>query len=174
MLARHTPWLIALAIPFGLAGCTDPANTDDDKLVIDSVDSWIDWPDDTGDTGTDEDTDGWSVEDGDCDDNNIYVNPGRDEDPDDGLDNDCDLSTDEGVRNTYYDDNDGDQHGEDHNGSLPVESHTLITTPRKPPRIAHNRPSAPSVMIATITGVSPVPMRRNPGSASTVARCSRS
>lgn len=46
-----------------LLACT----SDDDGTPItpiDTGDTYIEWPDDTGDTGTDEDTDGWSVEEG--------------------------------------------------------------------------------------------------------------
>lgn len=50
---------------------------------------------DTGPVGTDADGDGWTVEEGDCDDNSIYVNPAWDEDPTDGIDNDCDTRVDE-------------------------------------------------------------------------------
>lgn len=55
-------------------------------------------PEETGDSGpqgTDDDGDGWTVEDGDCDDTTIYVNPAWDENPDDGIDNDCDGRIDE-------------------------------------------------------------------------------
>ena len=45
--------------------------------------------------GTDNDRDGWCVEDGDCDDSNEWVNPGRDEDTTDEIDNDCDGRIDE-------------------------------------------------------------------------------
>ncbi len=53
------------------------------------------WPEDSGEVGTDADGDGWTLEEGDCDDDNIYVNPGREEDPSDGYDNDCDGRFDE-------------------------------------------------------------------------------
>ena len=45
--------------------------------------------------GTDEDGDGFTVEEGDCDDNDIGVNPAREEDPSDGKDNDSDGRVDE-------------------------------------------------------------------------------
>ena len=61
------------------------------------VDTGIPWP--GGDCeGTDEDRDGWCLEEGDCDDTNEWVNPGRDEDPEDGLDNDCDGRVDESFQ----------------------------------------------------------------------------
>jgi len=41
----------------------------------------------------DEDSDGWTIEAGDCDDTNAVVYPGAAEVPFDGLDNDCDPST---------------------------------------------------------------------------------
>ncbi|MBU2523814.1 thrombospondin type 3 repeat-containing protein [Patescibacteria group bacterium] len=44
--------------------------------------------------GTDADLDGWTVEGGDCNDNNDLINPGALEICDDGIDNDCDLLED--------------------------------------------------------------------------------
>ena len=41
-------------------------------------------------TGTDEDGDSFTVEDGDCDDSDPWVNPALDEEQGDGKDNDCD------------------------------------------------------------------------------------
>ena len=71
----------------------------DDPAHFDSVpydtDTYVPWPDDTGETGTDNDDDGWTIEEGDCDDNDVYVNPAREEDPEDGKDNDCDGRVDE-------------------------------------------------------------------------------
>ncbi|MFM7202590.1 MAG: MopE-related protein [Myxococcota bacterium] len=46
----------------------------------------------------------------DCDDSRAGVYPGAQEFCD-GLDNDCDLSIDEGVKTTFYQDNDGDGYG---------------------------------------------------------------
>ncbi len=51
--------------------------------------------DDGGEEGTDEDGDGWTVEDGDCDDDDIWVNPGWEEQDNDDKDNDCDGLVDE-------------------------------------------------------------------------------
>lgn len=47
------------------------------------------------DADGDKDGDGFTVEEGDCDDEDIGVNPARDEDPADGKDNDCDGRLDE-------------------------------------------------------------------------------
>jgi hypothetical protein len=58
------------------------------------------------DTDGDQDHDGWTVEEGDCDDLDPYVHPGWDEDPDDGKDNDCDGRIDEefdGIVAAFYD-----------------------------------------------------------------------
>ncbi len=49
---------------------------------------------------TDEDMDGYSLADGDCDDKNMMVNPGMDEICGDGLDNNCDGVADWQVDNT--------------------------------------------------------------------------
>ncbi len=50
---------------------------------------------DTVDTDGDLDRDGFSVEEGDCDDDDVRVSPVREEDDDDGRDNDCDGRVDE-------------------------------------------------------------------------------
>jgi hypothetical protein len=85
--------------------CSDGADNDQDGLFdcddddcagspdCDGVDT--DEPDDTGadDTGevpSDLDNDGYSVEDGDCDDDDGAVHPGAEEVCGDGVDNDCD------------------------------------------------------------------------------------
>ena len=75
-------------------GCGEEAK----PLDLDTADSAV--PEPTSepseeDTGTDEDGDGFSVEDGDCDDTSPWINPARDEEPNDGVDNDCDGKIDE-------------------------------------------------------------------------------
>jgi hypothetical protein len=54
--------------------------------------------------------------DGDCDDDNSAINPAALEECD-GVDNDCDGQTDEGVTLTYYHDEDGDGYGDPSNPS---------------------------------------------------------
>lgn len=51
--------------------------------------------DDTADTDGDLDDDGYTVEEGDCDDTSVYASPARPEDDNDGIDNDCDGRVDE-------------------------------------------------------------------------------
>lgn len=62
--------------------------------------------DDTADTDGDLDGDGFTVEEGDCDDTDVHANPAREEDDRDGIDNDCDGKVDEawaGVTVVHYD-----------------------------------------------------------------------
>ena len=59
---------------------------------------------------TDVDGDGYSEEDGDCDDENGSIHPGEEEICD-GLDNNCSGDIDEGVKTVYYADGDGDGFG---------------------------------------------------------------
>ncbi|MCB9781219.1 MAG: hypothetical protein H6742_21815 [Alphaproteobacteria bacterium] len=75
---------------------------------------------DTGDGGgdyIDADQDGFTTED-DCNDSNPAISPAATEICD-GVDNDCDDSIDEGVKQTFYEDADGDGFG---NGSVILES----------------------------------------------------
>ena len=88
--------MLALIALFACDGGTDPVYTND------SDDGYVPWPD-SGDTGLDEDGDGWSVQKGDCDDADVYVNPGWEESDqegnhEDGKDNDCDGTVDETFR----------------------------------------------------------------------------
>jgi hypothetical protein len=64
-------------------------------------------------TYPDNDSDGYTA-DVDCNDSNPDINPGADE-VCDGVDNDCDEETDEGVMNTYYFDDDNDKYGDPEN-----------------------------------------------------------
>jgi hypothetical protein len=88
---------------------------------------------DTGDidTGTeppllsDLDGDGFSVEEGDCNDLDSSLHPAREE-VCDGIDNNCDGAVDEGVIPTWYFDFDGDGHGSDtliYEGCDPLEGY---------------------------------------------------
>jgi hypothetical protein len=86
--------IIPIAIALFSVGCSFEAST---KLEIDTGNDTETGAQDTGSTSievTDNDEDGFSVEAGDCDDDNSSVYPGA-VDVCDGLDNDCDLETDE-------------------------------------------------------------------------------
>jgi hypothetical protein len=61
---------------------------------------------DSGGGCTDNDSDGWCIEDGDCNDNDPSVNPGSTE-VCDGIDNNCDGVTDEGCGGCTDADGDG-------------------------------------------------------------------
>ena len=98
-------------VVWGLAACTgDPSNPggggDDSQTV----------PPPTGGP-TDMDLDGVTEEDGDCDDFNAGVHPGAQE-ACDGIDNNCNDETDEGIDRVFYTDFDRDGYG---NADLPIE-----------------------------------------------------
>ncbi len=72
-----------------------PPDTDDTDTDL-PVDTDVEPPDtDTDLPGTDADGDGWTVEEGDCDDSTIWANPAWDEQANDDIDNDCDGRIDE-------------------------------------------------------------------------------
>ena len=58
----------------------------------------------------DNDGDGYTVDDGDCDDNDANIHPGNEEFCD-GIDNNCDGEIDEAVKETFYLDSDEDGFG---------------------------------------------------------------
>ena len=64
---------------------------------------------------------GYVIDNTDCNDTNPNINPGVTE-VCDGIDNDCDMMTDENVNNTYYADVDGDTYGDINNA---IEDCTL-------------------------------------------------
>ncbi len=61
-------------------------------------------------SAADIDGDGYTLVQGDCDDNNAAVHPGATE-VCNGIDDDCDTQTDEGVATNFYQDADGDGYG---------------------------------------------------------------
>jgi hypothetical protein len=99
--------MVKLLLPlslFGLITACNPTPDDskpDDSKTEDSV------PDGAGD----EDGDGYTPTEGDCDEGNIEVNPGATEICD-GIDNNCDGTVDDGVQSTWYADDDGDGFGD--------------------------------------------------------------
>lgn len=87
---RVFTWLVVLAACNPGSGNV-PTDSDTDA----DTDGDTDPDTDTEPSGTDEDGDGWTVEEGDCDDTNVFVNPDWPEDSSDDVDNDCDGRIDE-------------------------------------------------------------------------------
>ncbi|HUM46387.1 MAG TPA: MopE-related protein [Chitinophagales bacterium] len=72
----------------------------------------------------DADDDGYSIADGDCDDNNEAINPGETETCN-NIDDDCANGVDDGLTlYTYYADNDGDSYGNETGGTTSSCSET--------------------------------------------------
>ncbi len=119
MLARLLPFLVLLGCetpPGGkdTAPCEDTANC---AGVLDE-----------GNNGDDEDGDGYTPSENDCDEGDSAVNPDGVERCD-GIDNNCDGVVDEGVSTLYYLDADGDGFGDDATAQgfcEPPEGHTTV------------------------------------------------
>jgi hypothetical protein len=99
---HRTPFTVLALVPaiaLSLAACRSTNGKDVDTAGTGGDDSL-----------TDSDGDGYFADD-DCDDDDAAVHPGATE-VCDGLDNNCDGETDEGVGTTYYADGDGDGYGD--------------------------------------------------------------
>ena len=91
----RTSILLAFAV-----ACDDPA------AEKDTADAGV------GDPSSDVDRDGYTLAEGDCDDDDAAVNPGAVE-VCDGADQDCDDEVDEGLASRWFTDADGDTYGDD-------------------------------------------------------------
>jgi hypothetical protein len=90
--------LLALLLVLGCVSSVQDHDSDDDITSDDDTAA-----DDDSLTMADLDGDGWTTEEGDCDDQDPLVHPGAMETPCDGVDNDCDPGTTDSV------DADGDE-----------------------------------------------------------------
>ena len=88
---RHSIWTFLLVLACTGEKTTPIVTTDDTSTSEPSASE----PQPAEEQGTDEDGDGFTIEEGDCDDTSPWVNPAMDEEPEDGIDNDCDGRTDE-------------------------------------------------------------------------------
>ncbi len=109
--------LALVVLPACNGNKSDSGNGDTDTGHNLDNDSAGDSQADSGDTDTNADTavndadgDGYTTAQGDCNDTNPTINPGATETCN-GLDDNCNGQTDEGVQNTYYKDGDGDGYG---------------------------------------------------------------
>ena len=89
---------------------TDVVDTDDTDIAVDTDDTDVVDTDDTDVQDPDADADGYTAGGGDCNDGDAAVNPGATE-VCNGLDDNCDESTDEGLLTTFHEDADGDGFG---------------------------------------------------------------
>src|SRR4051812_39396246 len=93
---------LSLLLIYGCDASNKPG-TDTSAVVVDDGDA---------------DADGFTVDEGDCDDANADVSPSATE-VCDGIDNDCDDVVDDGVEHTWYADVDSDGYGD---ADAPVEA----------------------------------------------------
>ena len=94
---------------FFITGCDDKDDpVDSGEIIVDDGD-------------VDNDGDGFSTADGDCNDEDSALNPTAEEICD-GIDNNCDGNIDEGVTNTFYADNDSDGFGDDEESTEACET----------------------------------------------------
>jgi hypothetical protein len=94
------------ALAVAAMGCLPPLAPGKHKQDTDPVDTHTGDSDTWVDPGTDDDGDGYTVEDGDCDDGDAGINPGVTSDGCDGEDNDCDGAIDEDFDGDEYEPND--------------------------------------------------------------------
>lgn len=111
----------AIATSTGDTGSVVTSTGDTGRGIVHTADTGLAATGDTGqepvnDPTTDDDGDGFSENQGDCDDGEPLVRAGFPEICDD-LDNDCDTVIDDGVQQTFYEDADGDGYGDDVLGS---------------------------------------------------------
>ncbi len=110
--------LIGSTLTLVLTACEKSDLPDTGTVVEDDTAGGGDGGDggDSGDGGTDADQDGYTVEEGDCDDEDASVSPGAEE-VCDGVDNDCNGLTDDNASDasTWYLDGDSDGYGDDAN-----------------------------------------------------------
>ncbi len=101
-----SPTRIVAMLALAATGCLSPLKSRPDTTDSNPRDSSTDDSDPWEDPTTDVDEDGYTVEQGDCDDSDPEINPGVGSDGCDGLDNDCDGQIDEDFSEDGYEPND--------------------------------------------------------------------
>ena len=94
------------ALTVAAIGCLPPLDSGESKQDTDPVDTHTGDSEPWVDPGTDDDGDGYTIEDGDCDDGDPAIHPGVGSDGCDGEDNDCDGDVDEDFDEDEYEPND--------------------------------------------------------------------